>query len=246
MKMTGAKKMTELKYIENMLSKYANTFFDDGIKKELLNILEKNYSNRHYHSLTHIAKCIESLELIIKKRDLGKNCLQKHEQEILFTAILFHDIIYGEGKDVSDEKMSALMFEEFMSLYSRNQDFIASVKELILSTEHLKESFIPIYVSQHLVDLMADIDLSILSSNIKEYKEYTNNVRKEYSYISDIDFAKGRIKVLISLGTKAENNSLYKTREFKVKNKKALVNINREISDLKIKLSELENNTPKI
>ncbi len=238
--------MKELKYIENILNKYPDIFFDDGLKKELLCVLEKNYANRYYHSLTHIVNCLENLEEVIVKRKESEKPLKKIEQEILLSAILFHDIIYGERKDVSDEKMSALLFEEFMSLYVNNQNFIASVKELILSTEHLKDAFTPIYVSQNLVDLMADIDLSILSSTQNEYKIYSDNVRKEYAYLPDIDYSKGRIKVLISLRTKASNGLLYKTDEYKSRNKKALLNINNELIYLKDKLNQLDNRIPNI
>ena len=238
--------MIEINYIKGVLDKYPNVYFDDGIKNDILNILEKNYANRHYHSLTHIVSCLKNLEKIISVREKTSHPLTKIEQEYLVSAILFHDIIYGEKKDVSDEKMSALLFEEFISPYSKNQDYIASVKELILSTEHLKEDFTPNYVSQHLVDLMADIDLSILSSSINNYRVYSQNVRKEYAYVPDIEFAKGRIKILVSLSKKAEDGVLYRTKDFMSKNKKALININNEIKELKESLENLEIKKPKI
>ena len=62
----------------------------------------------------------------------------------------------------------------------------------------------------------------------------------------DIDYSKGRIKVLISLRTKASNGLLYKTDEYKSRNKKALLNINNELIYLKDKLKQLDNRIPNL
>lgn len=233
--------MIKLKPIRDVFKIYNDIFFDEALNKNLLNLLIENYQNRAYHNLEHIVDCLKTFNNLKKIKYKNNVSLQKNEESALVCAILFHDIIYGAKQEISDEKLSANMFEDFMSNYSSNQHFIATVKELILSTEHLKNDFDPIYAPKHLIELMADIDLSILSAKEDKYKKYSDGVRLEYAHVDDNVFYRGRYKVLLMLKDKAEKNILYRTEEFKKKNKVAKANIENELQEIQSKLYLTEN-----
>ncbi len=76
--------------------------------------------------------------------------------------------------------------------------------------------------------LFLDADLSILSSSKKRYKEYTQNVRKEYAFYDDTTYFLGRKKVLEIF---LDKERIYESRYFYDKyDRQARVNILMEYS----------------
>ena len=61
-------------------------------------------------------------------------------------------------------------------------------------------------------NILLDIDLSILGENPMKYKEYCENIRKEYQIYPDFIYRKGRQKVLENI---LKLDSIYKTEFFK-------------------------------
>ena len=74
------------------------------------------------------------------------------------------------------------------------------------------------------------MDLAILGANEETYKEYSKAIRKEYAWVSEPAYRKGRKKVLQSF---IERESVYFTDEMKIRyEKQARKNINSEIKVL--------------
>ena len=79
-------------------------------------------------------------------------------------------------------------------------------------------------------NFLLDIDLSVLGKNPEEYKQYSDNIRKEYRIYPDFMYRKGRLKVLKNM---LALDAIYKTEFFK----QAYENQARE--NLKLEISKL-------
>ena len=77
---------------------------------------------------------------------------------------------------------------------------------------------------------MRDLDLSILGENPDKYKEYSKQIREQYSQYSDEEFGKARKELLLSF---AQTPVIYNTEYFRRKyENQARVNLLNEISKL--------------
>ena len=75
-----------------------------------------------------------------------------------------------------------------------------------------------------------DIDLTILGQSKNDFNKYENQIRKEYDFVSDREFAQGRKKILNSF---LSSPRIYKTDYFfKKYEKKARENLNYSIKRL--------------
>ena len=84
--------------------------------------------------------------------------------------------------------------------------------------------------SYELNTLFLDADLSILGSSQERYKEYTQNVRKEYAFYDDTTYFSGRKKVLERF---LDKERIYESRYFYDKYKRqARVNMLIEYNSL--------------
>lgn len=88
------------------------------------------------------------------------------------------------------------------------KNFANEVKRNIIFTNHKK---IPKSVD---LQFLIDIGLSILGKPLKTFKEYEENVRKEYSFFSQEDYALGRIFVLQKF---MNRKNIYSTKFFRDK-----------------------------
>lgn len=136
---------------------------------------------RYYHDLTHIEHMFEVANDVIDQ-------IQDHDA--MFFAIWFHDAIQLEAKD-SEGLSSELAVRELESL-GIPQSILTSVTGLILATKHND-----VEVNGDIA-LFLDIDLSVLSSNRKQYQKYADGCRKEYRVPSFI-YRYGRKRFLQGL-----------------------------------------------
>ena len=78
--------------------------------------------------------------------------------------------------------------------------------------------------------LFLDMDLAILGMNEEIYKEYSQAIRREYAWVPESMYRKGRKKVLKSF---VERERIYFTDEMKARYEaQARKNINSEIKSL--------------
>jgi len=164
---------------------------------ETLNSL---YSQPHrfYHNLTHIDHCLRELSSI-------KSSAKDYDS--LELAIWYHDAVYETRRD-DNEKKSAELAKEICEINNFTDDFTTRVYQLILSTKHCGEPSDPD------TKILLDVDLSILGQEEDIFKEYEDNIRKEYIWVPSDIFKAERKKILQSF---LDRKSIYLTDYFKDK-----------------------------
>ena len=157
---------------------------------------------RHYHTLKHL----EDIYIELQPFKLTS---------ILEFAIFYHDIVYDVKRD-DNEEQSALLAKKRLEELSVPSMFIEKISQLIIETKIHK-------ASSKLNALFLDADLSILGSSQERYKEYVQDVRKEYAFYDDTTYFSGRKKVLESF---LDKERIYESRYFYDKyERQARVNI---------------------
>ena len=158
--------------------------------------IEQHYTSksRYYHNLEHLENMLNELEKVES---------QIQELDTLLFTIYYHDIVYKPTKS-DNEHQSALLFEKRISQTSfPNLD--ACKTQIELTKEHQ-------LATDEDTNFLLDIDLSVLGKSPKEYKQYSDNIRKEYRIYPDFMYRKGRLKVLKNM---LALDSIYKTEFFK-------------------------------
>ena len=154
---------------------------------QLWGVLKTKYSEegRYYHTLAHI----NSLLLLSAKYESLIN-----DKIAVDLAIFIHDIIYDpKSKSKSNEEESAKLFKEALAPYV-DKHLIDKVYTYIIETKAHAVS----QAEDGDLKLFIDFDMSILGSNRSDYAEYAKNIRKEYEFIPQEDYCKGRASVLNS------------------------------------------------
>ncbi|KAK6188472.1 hypothetical protein SNE40_004639 [Patella caerulea] len=196
---------------------------DMGISQKWFTIIVERYGEhlRKYHTLQH-------LEDMFFYYDKWKPSLSKPDDVLL--AIYFHDIVYDPTANDNEEK-SIQLFEDFIS------DSCPDMTEVKRSVIYLIQTTIT-----HLtafdeknddLNYFLDFDMAILGSDEKDYREYADNIRKEYKHHSDDVFNTKRIAVLENF---LKRPHIFNTDSFRdLYEDKARLNITEEIKRLKAK-----------
>ena len=152
--------------------------------------LAQRYSepHRHYHTLAHIEQMLEVLP---------------HASETILGAVWFHDAIYGGSE--SEERSAELARQALAELQFPAEE-IAVVEQLILATKTHAPAGLPPDGQRFL-----DADLSILGSERERYRQYVEDVRKEYAPIPEPIFRDARNRILRRF---LERPRIYGTDEF--------------------------------
>ncbi len=171
-----------------------------GDSREVYNDLAARYSESHraYHTLEHIEHCLREFQVI--------KYLAMNPDAIEF-ALWYHDAIY-DTKAKDNEEKSAKLAVGVARTASLPDAFKQSVANLILATKHSENP------TDHDVQILVDIDLSILGQPEKEFDEYEQNVRKEYEWVPEDAFIAGRSAILKSF---LNRPSIYSTQFFRDK-----------------------------
>lgn len=160
-----------------------------GDPKGVYDDLVRRYSESHrrYHTVRHIAQCLGEFE---DARNLAVN------PDAIEFAIWFHDAIYDTRAKDNEERSAGIAAEALLKASLPNK-LISYVSGLILATRH---TIMPTGWDKK---LLVDIDLSILGKSSEEFDEYERQIRQEYNWVPDHDFAIGRSELLESfLGRK--------------------------------------------
>ena len=169
--------------------------FETIFKTELININTDNYliaklwseiksnygkPHRHYHTLAHLDQLIN--ELLPVKDNIN-------DWQTIVLSIAYHDIIYNTLKQDNEEKSEkfASTRMNLLNLTTRQKD---KCRQQILATK--AHSISPDSDTNY----FTDADLSILGSEYNSYREYTDQIRKEYKFYPDFLYNPGRQKVL--------------------------------------------------
>ena len=164
------------------------------------NDLVTRYSEPHraYHTLAHIGYCLNEFE---QARHLAIN------PDAVELALWYHDAIYDTKAKDSEERSAALVVE--MARNTLLPDTLGqSVANLIMATKHTSA---PADLD---VQLLVDIDLSILGQSEEKFDEYERQIRKEYDWVYEDQFVAGRSAILKSF---LDRPNIYTTQAFRDK-----------------------------
>jgi len=156
-------------------------------------------SERAYHDLSHIQSLLALSESLLDK---------VQNRDAFYFAIWFHDVIYDTKRSDNEEKSAEFAAEALAGLGVSEQT-VTTTREMILATKHHRADDLSWDMKAFL-----DLDTSILGAPEDVYKEYSRAIRKEYSWVPDFLYRKGRMKVLNDfLG----RERIYNTEEFRTK-----------------------------
>ena len=166
--------------------------------------------DRVYHSLVHVEDCLDQLD-----RHRGR----AEQVDSVEFAIWFHDLVY-DTKESDNEERSAEVASRFLDGTSL-RDVVAS---LILATKHHEQ------VLEGDAALICDIDLSILGRGGDEYLQYARAIRKEYHWVPEADYSRGRTALLERF---LSRDQIFRLPEFRdLYEEKARANLQAEIDRL--------------
>ena len=191
------------------ISKLYSVF--NNLCSNLLNIEDKNIVDywwheilehytkkwKYYHNLNHIYSYVELF-------DKYNNNIQNYKNEFLIS-IFFHDIIYIPCRNDNEEE-SINLFNKF---YSEANPKNLNKEKIIRFISETKNHTLNIYHNDDELNYFLDMDMYILSE--ENWEDYENKIRKEYSYINDIEYKNGRLKFLQSCLNK---DKIYRTKIF--------------------------------
>ncbi|MBL8760261.1 MAG: N-methyl-D-aspartate receptor NMDAR2C subunit [Phycisphaerae bacterium] len=155
---------------------------DRGDARALWLILEALYNHpaREYHSLTHIAECLDLFDLVRPGA---------HNADCVEVALWLHDCIY-DAAATDNEERSADVAMVMLREIGAPLESQTSVRKLVLATRHREP---PASMDESLI---VDIDLSILGSAPERYDAYRSQIRSEYQFVDDGAFRVGRSNFL--------------------------------------------------
>ncbi|MGO2533263.1 DUF4031 domain-containing protein [Arthrobacter rhombi] len=157
-----------------------------GIAAELM--ARWSEPHRHYHDRAHLLAVLRALDLLRSKGEpLGSH------PRAPWLAAWFHDAVYA-GVAGQDEEESARLAEQLLPASGVPNAEIDEVARLVrVTTSHRP--------AEHDAAgrLLCDADLEVLARPEPAYRRYVAAVRRDYSMVSDVDFARGRSAVLRSL-----------------------------------------------
>ena len=167
--------------------------------ESIFNSIVENYSaeDRAYHNLSHIQS------LLIR----GETLMDKIKNpDAVYFAIWFHDVIYDTKRSDNEEKSAEFAVKALAGIGVPEQT-IARVREMILATKDHRGADLSWDMKAFL-----DLDTSILGAPEEIYQKYSMAIRNEYSWVPDILYRKGRIKVLNDF---LEREHIYHTEEIR-------------------------------
>lgn len=183
-----------------------------GDPQQYFDDIAKRYAEeqRAYHTLEHIAHCLQEFDEV---RDTT------HNANAVEMALWFHDVVYQREKD--DEEKSAVYAKGVASAIGLSSGFAEEVGRLILTTKHTS---IPDDIDAR---LLGDIDISILGQAPAVFDRYEDNIRREYDFVDEEPFRRGRSAVMESF---AQRQTIFSTDYFKAKYQdQAVTNIQRSL-----------------
>jgi predicted metal-dependent HD superfamily phosphohydrolase len=130
---------------------------------------------RHYHTLTHIMRMIETIK---------QHKLDVTDEQLI--AIWYHDVVYDPHAS-DNERQSAYVAVSDMSNAGMKSNSIDVVEQIILDTQN----HLPTIGQSRLV---IDLDLMGLADPVNSYFETGKLVRKEYVHLLDEQWQIGRRK----------------------------------------------------
>ncbi|MBG90114.1 MAG: N-methyl-D-aspartate receptor NMDAR2C subunit [Verrucomicrobiales bacterium] len=199
------------------------TGLPDSLVSEAFERLRGLYDQppRAYHNLSHIAACLAEFDHVRGK---------VNDPTPIELAIWYHDCVYDFQAKGNEERSAEKARKELEPLGFDSATIEEAVK-LILKTRHGID--LPETPDEK---TMVDIDLSILGKSPEVFDRFERQIREEYSWVLDAQFAAGRAAVL---KTFLDRERVYETEFFHDRYEAhARENLKRSIASLTAKTSE--------
>jgi predicted metal-dependent HD superfamily phosphohydrolase len=136
--------------------------------------------HRHYHTLQHLRECFELLT---------GSTLTPPEAAQVAVALWFHDAFYDPRRD-DNEQRSADWARTEMLAAGMPAATAQRVHDMIMATvQHQRQP-------DEAMQLLVDIDLSILGTETARFDESDEQVRREYAHVPEDEWRVGRKRVL--------------------------------------------------
>lgn len=166
-------------------------------------------ANRNHHNILHVGTMSADL----------KEVMHLCEDPVAVAyAIWMHDIFNDTMmRRHENEERSADKAVSLAQSLGLPEEFCQKVRALIMATKHDRTFTDPD------IQVLVDLDLSILGANPRIFREYEDNIRKEYAWMhdeptlngqADVVFSAGRLEVLRAFYLK---KYLYHTEHFRTK-----------------------------
>ncbi len=162
-----------------------------GLLDELIAVYGE--SHRAYHTTEHLAECF---------RHLDASPARPSDPGALALAIWFHDAIY-DTKASDSEARSAAWAKRALTCIGPARSEV--VEQHVLVTAH---TGVPSDDDQR---LLLDIDLSILGAPTERFREYEDQIRREYEWVPEDAYRSARSRILSQF---EERSRLYHTEYF--------------------------------
>jgi predicted metal-dependent HD superfamily phosphohydrolase len=139
--------------------------------------------DRHYHTLEHLDEMF---------RVAGRLSTITDDTGPLHLAIWFHDAVYDpRAKD--NEPRSADLAVDLLGPIGVPASTLERVVRMIRATAHRPDDPPP---GDRDTGILLDADLAVLGSPPERYARYAADIRKEYAWVPEPDYRKGRAAVL--------------------------------------------------
>ena len=178
---------------------------------------------RRYHTTRHLVEMFGALEEL---EDAGQ--IDDRQCSVARLAAWFHDAIHEPAaRSGSNEADSAALARDTLPLLGVGEHDVATIDRLIrLTAKHDADT------SEHLDAAFHDADLWILSAPQDRFDSYCDQVREEYTHVSDTAYRLGRAAIL---GPLLHRDTIYRTsRALERWETPARINIGRELARLRV------------
>uniref|UniRef100_T1JP89 HD domain-containing protein n=1 Tax=Strigamia maritima TaxID=126957 RepID=T1JP89_STRMM len=188
--------------------------------------LEEEYSqeSRKYHNLQHIFQ-------IFQHYDRCSSNLQS--KDAVAFAVFFHDLTYNPKTSDNEEKSTEIFknFAKDAQIPVESPLFVQVTDLILLTKTHLTDEHMePGKTGCEDKHYFLDFDMAILGNSLEDYNVYSEQIRQEYNFLSDLMYNALRVKVLKSF---LQIPYIFATDEFRQKyEEQARQNIQAEIERL--------------
>jgi predicted metal-dependent HD superfamily phosphohydrolase len=154
----------------------------EGSGNSILTHLNAAYAEpgRAYHNAEHIRDCLSQL-------DSARGVARRPDE--VEAALWFHDSVYIPGGSDNEDR-SASLAEAALLGCGVEAEVVGRIGQMILATRHLTMSADPD------VQLICDVDLSILGRGPEVFDDFERRIRQEYDWVPGSVYRSSRVEVL--------------------------------------------------
>lgn len=124
---------------------------------------------RRYHDRKHLLECLRELDGAQAAPEVA---------DVAEFALWYHDAVYDPRRRDSEERSATLLSEAAASLRIRNEAAFAAAT-CVRATAHLEGTVL----RGPTIDLVVDVDLSILGRDAARFSEFEHAVAEEYAHV---------------------------------------------------------------